>query len=352
MVQAYNANIIYPNKQESVLNKLTSDGFVIDSETYVGASVEALESGIFRADIPCKFKLSSEAVQSLIDDVKRTMQRAIEVEEKCPLAMVINFDEVCFLLATYGDEDTPHFNEKVDWNTVPEKLKKCLLPTRGYLLFEEQGAELYRQCIDTDNQAAFKWVEQVKKFRKEAWPTFLSMATTEMSKDDLKNLFLNAEIAPYFKTKPTYETYDILSLISENHQIVEEYDTWLHLRQSGFLIKEEQEELFCEDELLKAKLKKDVLGNFRIAFWLKNEIFHIDQEIEIGLNYEYATLNNISDFMGQYIEPSNHQFIIDLPATIELPDKSDYFSLYIKANFNFALPEELKKNKMVYKLYN
>jgi hypothetical protein len=264
----------------------------------------------------------------------------------------ITFDEVCFLLATYGDAETPHFNDKVDWNTVPEKLKKCVLPTRGYLLFEEQGYELYRQCIDADNQAAFKWVEQVKKFSKEAWPTFLSMATSEMPEDDLKNLFLNAEIAPYFKTKPTYETYDILSLISENHQIVEEYDTWLHLRQSGFLIKEEQEELFCDDELLKAKLKKDVLGNFRIAFWLKNEIFHIDQEIEIGLNYEYATLNNISDFMGQYIEPSNHQFIIDLPATIELPDKSDYFSLYIKANFNFALPEELKKNKMVYKLYN
>lgn len=57
MVQAYDANIVYPNKQETVLNKLTSDGFVIDSETYVGASVEALESGIFRADIPCKFKL-------------------------------------------------------------------------------------------------------------------------------------------------------------------------------------------------------------------------------------------------------------------------------------------------------
>ena len=95
MVQAYIANVIYPNKQESILNKLTSDGHVIDSETYVGASVEALESGIFRADIPCKFKLSSDAIQLLIDDVKRTMQRAIEVEEKVPLSMVINFEEVC-----------------------------------------------------------------------------------------------------------------------------------------------------------------------------------------------------------------------------------------------------------------
>ncbi len=34
-------------------------------------------------------------MQSLIDDVKRTMQRAIEVEENCRLAMVINFEEVC-----------------------------------------------------------------------------------------------------------------------------------------------------------------------------------------------------------------------------------------------------------------
>ena len=57
MAQAFHANIVFPNKQETVLNKLTKEGFMIDSETYVGASVEALESGIFRADIPCKFKL-------------------------------------------------------------------------------------------------------------------------------------------------------------------------------------------------------------------------------------------------------------------------------------------------------
>jgi DNA polymerase epsilon subunit 1 len=57
MVEAYYANIIYPNKQDTVLNKITSDGHVLDTETYVGASVEALESGIFRSDVPCKFKL-------------------------------------------------------------------------------------------------------------------------------------------------------------------------------------------------------------------------------------------------------------------------------------------------------
>lgn len=57
MVQAYHANIIFPNKQETEFNKLTSDGHVLDTETYVGGHVEALESGVFRSDIPCRFKM-------------------------------------------------------------------------------------------------------------------------------------------------------------------------------------------------------------------------------------------------------------------------------------------------------
>ncbi|XP_048254478.1 DNA polymerase epsilon catalytic subunit A-like isoform X1 [Haliotis rufescens] len=95
MVQAYHANIIFPNKQESVLNKLTEDGHVLDSETYVGGHVEALESGVFRADIPCRFRMVPEAFKTLIDSVERTMKHAIEVEEKIPLDTVTNFDEVC-----------------------------------------------------------------------------------------------------------------------------------------------------------------------------------------------------------------------------------------------------------------
>lgn len=57
MVQAFHANIVFPNKQEAVLNKLSNDGHVLDQETYVGGHVEALESGVFRADIPCRFRM-------------------------------------------------------------------------------------------------------------------------------------------------------------------------------------------------------------------------------------------------------------------------------------------------------
>lgn len=57
MVEAFHANIVFPNKQESEFNKLTTDGHVLDQETYVGGHVEALESGVFRADLPCRFRM-------------------------------------------------------------------------------------------------------------------------------------------------------------------------------------------------------------------------------------------------------------------------------------------------------
>ncbi|XP_028851833.1 DNA polymerase epsilon catalytic subunit A isoform X2 [Denticeps clupeoides] len=95
MVQAFHANIIFPNKQEQVFNKLTSDGHVVDSETYVGGHVEALESGVFRSDIPCRFKMNPAAFDFLLQRVERTLRHAIEEEEKIPLEQITNFNEVC-----------------------------------------------------------------------------------------------------------------------------------------------------------------------------------------------------------------------------------------------------------------
>jgi len=57
MVEAYRANVVFPNKQVETLNKLTNDGRLLDTETYVGGHVEALESGVFRSDLPCRFRL-------------------------------------------------------------------------------------------------------------------------------------------------------------------------------------------------------------------------------------------------------------------------------------------------------
>nr|CAD7454366.1 unnamed protein product [Timema tahoe] len=94
MVEAFHARIVFPNKQESELNKMTDDGHVLDQETYVGGHVEALESGVFRADLPCRFRLVPEAFDKLISGVEVAMTHAIEVEENIPLETVSNFDEV------------------------------------------------------------------------------------------------------------------------------------------------------------------------------------------------------------------------------------------------------------------
>lgn len=75
----------------------------MDSETYVGGHVEAIESGVFRSDIPCRFRLVPEAFQKLHDDVERCMKRAIEVEEKIPMDQVTNFDEVIVICISVMD---------------------------------------------------------------------------------------------------------------------------------------------------------------------------------------------------------------------------------------------------------
>ncbi|EFN67414.1 DNA polymerase epsilon catalytic subunit A [Camponotus floridanus] len=94
MVEAFKANIIFPNKQETELNKLTKDGHLLDQETYVGGHVEALESGVFRADIPCRFKIIPRAVNELISGVENALKHTIQEEEKVSVEMVTNFDEI------------------------------------------------------------------------------------------------------------------------------------------------------------------------------------------------------------------------------------------------------------------
>ena len=94
MVQSFESNIIFPNKEENVLNKVTNDGHLLYQETYIGGHVEALESGIFRADIPCRFRLNQEVIDELIEHIPYTLQHAIEVEEKIPLEMVTNLNEI------------------------------------------------------------------------------------------------------------------------------------------------------------------------------------------------------------------------------------------------------------------
>ncbi|CAO3674258.1 unnamed protein product [Rhizopus stolonifer] len=93
MVEAFKVNVIIPNKHVEDAYSFY-DGHLLESETYVGGHVEALEAGVFRSDISTDFKLDPSAAQELIDQLDHALKFTIEVEENKKLEDVTNYEQV------------------------------------------------------------------------------------------------------------------------------------------------------------------------------------------------------------------------------------------------------------------
>ncbi|KAK2878133.1 DNA polymerase epsilon catalytic subunit, partial [Arthroderma sp. PD_2] len=93
MVQAYQHNIILPNKHADP-NEAFYEGHLLDSETYVGGHVESIEAGVFRSDIPVNFTVDTTAIDELLRDLDAALEFSITVEEKKSLEDVVNYSEV------------------------------------------------------------------------------------------------------------------------------------------------------------------------------------------------------------------------------------------------------------------
>ncbi|CEP06775.1 hypothetical protein [Parasitella parasitica] len=93
MVEAYRVNVIMPNKHVDEAVQF-HEGHLLESETYVGGHVEALEAGVFRSDISSDFKIDPSAAQELIDQLDDALKFTIQVEEKKSLQDIVNYDEV------------------------------------------------------------------------------------------------------------------------------------------------------------------------------------------------------------------------------------------------------------------
>jgi len=93
MVEAFNGQIIFPNKKGQPFGKMY-EGHLIESETYVGGHVEALETGVYRSDLETKFNLNANEIQKMIDDLDKTLEFAIVEEAKVTRAEVTNYDQV------------------------------------------------------------------------------------------------------------------------------------------------------------------------------------------------------------------------------------------------------------------
>ena len=78
MKEAFHVNILFPNKQQQEFNKMTENGHVLDTETYVGGHVEALESGVFRADLPYRFRLNCDMLSEMKSNVENVLRWVLD----------------------------------------------------------------------------------------------------------------------------------------------------------------------------------------------------------------------------------------------------------------------------------
>ena len=93
MVEAYRGNIVFPNKKMEEYEKHWN-GHILESETYIGGHVEAIESGVFRSDLQYKFNVVPEMFQKMLDDLPNVLRFAVEVEGGLSLSDVTNYQEV------------------------------------------------------------------------------------------------------------------------------------------------------------------------------------------------------------------------------------------------------------------
>lgn len=93
MAQAYSRRIIFPNKTLEQKEKFYN-GNLVESETYIGGHVECLQVGVYRSDIPTKFKLNPNAYQKLIDQVDQTIDFCAQVEQNTNPNEISNREEI------------------------------------------------------------------------------------------------------------------------------------------------------------------------------------------------------------------------------------------------------------------
>ncbi|KAK8886294.1 DNA polymerase epsilon catalytic subunit [Tritrichomonas musculus] len=93
MDRAFKANIIIPNKSGGMRINYWN-GHLLQNETYIGGNVEALQSGIFRDDIPTPFDVDPNQYNAIIERVPEILKFVLNTELKIDKNDIDNFDEV------------------------------------------------------------------------------------------------------------------------------------------------------------------------------------------------------------------------------------------------------------------
>ena len=95
MAQAFRRDIIFPPKQVTEFGRFYN-GNLIDTDTYIGGTVECLNVGIYRVDIPTEFYFDKDAYNYLIENIRNFMNFNLEIENKGKYKPeeITNYEEV------------------------------------------------------------------------------------------------------------------------------------------------------------------------------------------------------------------------------------------------------------------
>lgn len=113
MVEAYKNNAVLPNKHRMPVEKFY-DGHLLTNETYSGGKVLAVESGVFRSDLPYQFDVDTSILQEFIVDVEKVIEFFVTVECRKSMDKVNNLEEVkeCIIKQLKDLLDNPKRMEK------------------------------------------------------------------------------------------------------------------------------------------------------------------------------------------------------------------------------------------------
>lgn len=114
MAQAYKANVLMPNKHEEPSERFHL-GHLLETETYIGGHVEALEAGVFRSDIPCRFHIDPDTISRLRSELDRALIFFLEKEANTPIIEISDYSEV----KKQVDEALEALQEKPNINVNP-----------------------------------------------------------------------------------------------------------------------------------------------------------------------------------------------------------------------------------------
>ncbi|KAJ3423383.1 DNA polymerase epsilon catalytic subunit a [Anaeramoeba flamelloides] len=93
MVKAFEEKIIFPNKKKEKKIQFHKNN-LLQSETYIGGHVEALRSGIYRADLENQFELDPTAFEELIEQLDEMLKYELLFKKKLKMENVTNYQEI------------------------------------------------------------------------------------------------------------------------------------------------------------------------------------------------------------------------------------------------------------------